>query len=74
MDGIKVATRTNPHFGTIIKSYAERRFEGNMLSLCEPDFSRLMYLENSDFPENWMKYASAYGSTEYTKILETVKK
>ena len=74
IDGIKVATRTNPHFGTIVKSYAERHFEGNMLSLCEPDFSRLMYLENRNFPENWMKYARDYGSDEYTKIFETVKK
>ena len=74
VDGIKVATRTNPCFGTIIKSYAERSFEGNMLSLCEPDFSKLIKLDNSSFPADWMKYASAPESEEYKNLLKLIRK
>ena len=73
VDGIKVASRTNPSFGTIIKAYAERSFEGNILSLCEPDFSRLISLDNKSFPDGWMKYASRPGSPEYQKILDAVR-
>ncbi|MBO5791296.1 MAG: hypothetical protein J6S54_02350 [Lentisphaeria bacterium] len=73
VDGIKVASRTNPSFGTIIKAYAERSFEGNILSLCEPDFSRLISLDNKRFPDGWMKYASCPGSPEYQKILDAVR-
>ena len=74
VDGIKVASRTNPSFGTIIKAYAERSFEGNILSLCEPDFSRLIHLENADFPENWMQYAHTPGTPEYENIMKAVRK
>ena len=74
VDGIKVASRTNPSFGTIIKAYAERSFEGNMLSLCEPDFSKLIHLENKAFPENWMPCAAAPGTQEYENILKAVKR
>ena len=73
VDGIKVASRTNPHFGSIIKAYAERSFTGNMLSLCEPDFSRLIYLENKSFPAGWMKHSDPV-TPEYKDILESVKK
>ena len=74
VDGIKVASRTNPSFGTIIKAYAERSFEGNILSLCEPDFSRLISLDNKSFPDGWMKHASSPDSPEYQKILDAVRK
>jgi collagenase-like PrtC family protease len=74
VDGIKVASRTNPHFGTIIKAYAERSFTGNILSLCEPDFSKLIYLENSAFPANWMGNAKNSGTSEYNSLIGTVKK
>ena len=74
VDGIKVASRTNPHFGTIIKAYAQRSFDGNMLSLCEPDFSKLMYLENKAFPENWMASAGTAGTPEYNSLLGIVQK
>ena len=74
VDGIKVASRTNPHFGTIIKAYAERSFTGNILSLCEPDFSKLIYLENSAFPANWMGNAKNSGTPEYNSLIGTVKK
>ncbi len=37
----------------MIAAYAERRFDGNMLSLCEPDFSALAYLDNRRFPRAW---------------------
>lgn len=72
-DGIKVATRTNPHFGSIIKAYAQRSFDGNMLSLCEPDFSKLIYLENKSFPQGWRKHLNP-DTPEYKSILERVKK
>ena len=74
VDGIKVASRTNPHFGTIIKAYAERSFAGNILSLCEPDFSKLIHLENSAFPANWMKGAKTSGTPEYDSLIGSVKK
>lgn len=74
VDGIKVASRTNPHFGTIIKAYAQRSFDGNMLSLCEPDFSKLMYLENKAFPEHWMASAGISGTPEYNSLLGIVQK
>ena len=74
VDGIKVATRTNPSFGTIIKSYAERSFDGNILSLCEPDFSKLIHLENKNFPPGWMKDAAHPGSVEYNNLLKAVKR
>jgi len=38
----------------VIAAYARRSFDGNMLSLCEPDFSALAYLDNTRFSDDWL--------------------
>jgi collagenase-like PrtC family protease len=53
VDGIKLATRQHRDPAKVIAAYAEGRFDGNILSLCEPDFSVLAYLENRRFPHDW---------------------
>ena len=53
VDGIKLATRTHRNPAAVIAAYAGRSFDGNMLSLCEPDFSVLAYLDNRRFPAGW---------------------
>ncbi len=72
VDGIKVATRTNPCFGTIVKAYAERSFNGNPLSLCEPDFSGFINLDNRKFPDNWHSIARYPESPAYQDLLEQI--
>lgn len=72
VDGIKLATRTNPCFGTIIKAYAERSFCGNILNLCEPDFSGCIKLDNQRFPADWHRIARDPGSTAYQTLLQEV--
>jgi len=46
VDGIKLATRTNRDPEKVITSYINQKFSGNILSLCEPDFSSLRYIDN----------------------------
>jgi collagenase-like PrtC family protease len=53
VDGIKLATRQHRDPATVIAAYAERAFDGNMLSLCEPDFSALAFFDNRRFPSDW---------------------
>jgi len=53
-DGIKLATRVHRDPARVIAAYARRSFDGNMLSLCEPDFSALAYLDNRRFPDDWL--------------------
>ena len=53
-DGIKLATRVHRAPARVIAAYARRAFDGNMLSLCEPDFSALAYLDNTRFSDDWL--------------------
>lgn len=54
VDGVKLATRTTVRPETVVESYARGSYDGNMLALCEPDFSGLCHLDNTRFPPNWM--------------------
>ena len=53
VDGIKLATRVHRNPAAVIAAYARGTFDGNMLALCEPDFSALAYLDNPRFPRDW---------------------
>ncbi len=55
VDGVKLATRSHRDPMTVIGAYAAGRFDGNTLSLCEPDFSSLCYLDNARFPSDWLR-------------------
>jgi hypothetical protein len=37
----------------VIAAYAEGGFDGNMLSLCDPDCSALASVNNRRFPRDW---------------------
>lgn len=54
VDGIKLATRVHRDPARVIAAYACRTFDGNTLSLCEPDFSALAYLDNKRFSDHWL--------------------
>jgi collagenase-like PrtC family protease len=53
VDGVKLATRSHRNPGAVIAAYTGRSLDGNMLSLCEPDFSALAFLDNLRFPDDW---------------------
>jgi collagenase-like PrtC family protease len=55
VDGIKLATRVHRDPEWVISSYVKRAFEGNTLSLAEPDFSKLCYLDNTAFHDDWLE-------------------
>jgi len=63
-DGIKLATRTHQEPWRVIDSYVQGCFDGNILSLCEPDFSKIAYLNIKSLSENWM---SEIDNVEYEK-------
>lgn len=55
VDGVKLATRVHLDPRKVVEAYAQRRYSGNVLGLCEPDFSSLQYIENetvSDYIKN----------------------
>ena len=78
VDGIKLATRVHRNPGIVIDAYAERKFNGNALSLCEPDFSGLCHIDNKSFPTGWIDTLSGLNDKEYEKycqeIFERVKR
>ena len=53
VDGIKLATRVHRNPAAVIAAYAGGEFEGNILGLCEPDFSALAFFDNRRFPADW---------------------
>jgi hypothetical protein len=55
VDGVKLATRSHRDPRKVIAAYAAGRFEGNTLSLFEPDFSALYCLDNARFPGDWLR-------------------
>ncbi len=57
VDGIKLATRTNLDPRRVIEAYVKESFDGNMLTLCEPDFSGLAEIRNKSFPADWLENA-----------------
>lgn len=55
VDGVKLATRVHHDPAAVIAAYAHRDFDGNILSLCEPDFSGLCRLDNKRFSGDWLR-------------------
>lgn len=72
VDGVKLATRTSHGFERIVQAYAERSFRGNVLSLCEPDFSAIAMLDNNKFPTNWLETTNNPNTPEYEKLFRLV--
>lgn len=56
VDGVKLATRTHKDPLSIIQAYAQRSYIGNMLQLCEPDYSRLHYLDNKKIEISYLTF------------------
>jgi hypothetical protein len=53
---IKLSTRRVPEPGKIIRAYAERHYEGNLLDLLDPRHSEAFapyIIRNSAFPADW---------------------
>ena len=72
VDGIKLATRVHMMPEKVIAAYAQRNFEGNTLSLLEPDFSSLRYIENSAFPNSWITQLSNLNNKKYDKCCQEI--
>ena len=53
---VKLSTRNVPEPGKIIKAYAERHYDGNLLDLLDPQHSAAfapLMLHNPSFPSDW---------------------
>ncbi|MFA6713953.1 MAG: hypothetical protein WC082_06635 [Victivallales bacterium] len=78
VDGIKLATRSHRRPEVVIESYVSRKHDGNMLSLCEPDFSGLGFIDNSRFPASWQSGLNNLPECEYDnyckKVMKNVKR
>ena len=72
VDGIKLATRSNKNPDKVIGSYVCGNFGGNMLSLCEPDFSGLCFIDNSQFPSSWRSRLSGLPDNEYENYCKEI--
>jgi collagenase-like PrtC family protease len=72
VDGIKLATRSHRNPARVITSYILRKYEGNILALCEPDFSSLCILENSRFPADWMDKLETFSEAEQEQYCKEV--
>ena len=58
---VKIATRTNERPLNLIKSYIDRSFHGNVLSLLEPNHSAVLggyTIDNKSFPHDFFKRTS----------------
>jgi hypothetical protein len=51
VDGVKLATRVQHHPRKVVEAYISGHYSGNILGLCEPDFSSLQYIENSEISD-----------------------
>ena len=74
VDGIKLATRVHRQPEIVIKSYSQRKFDGNILGLCEPDFSTLCHIDNSSFPEQWLHCLEQLNDKEYNNYCQEIFK
>jgi len=55
---VKLATRMHANPRKVIQAYAEGKFNGNLLDLCEPSHEHLFpgyVIANSRFPKDWFK-------------------
>jgi collagenase-like PrtC family protease len=61
---VKLATRLHARPDMVIRAYAERRHDGNLLDLMEPGFSSAFapfLVDNRRFPEDWFDRTSHCG-------------
>jgi len=61
---VKLATRLHDRPWAVLRAYASRRHEGNLLDLLEPGFSPALapwVVDNSRFPDDWFERTSACG-------------
>jgi collagenase-like PrtC family protease len=57
-DVVKLATRMHERPWVVLRAYVERRYDGNLLDLFEPGFSRAFapyVVDNSRFPADWFE-------------------
>jgi len=60
-DTVKLATRMHCRPAMVIRAYAERKYYGNLLDLCEPGFGPAIapwIIDNSKFPPDWFEKTS----------------
>lgn len=72
VDGVKLATRVHRDPKKVIESYTRRSFDGNTLSLCEPDFSAMRYIDNKCFPNSWIKDLQSFTNEEYENYCQEI--
>jgi len=59
---VKLATRMHSRPETVIGAYADGRFYGNLLDLCEPGFGPALYphiIDNRSFPKDWFDHVTS---------------
>lgn len=59
---MKLATRMHSHPRMVISAYVNQSFDGNLLSLFEPGFSRAFtpyYIDNKSFPDDFFEHISS---------------
>lgn len=74
VDGIKLATRAHRNPEKVIKAYAERKFDGNVLSLSEPDFSGIYYIDNTLLHKKWTRRFEEMPELEHQQYCREVLK
>ena len=60
-DTVKLATRMHDRPHAVIRAYANRRHEGNLLDLCEPGYAPAFapwVIDNTRFPPDWFERTS----------------
>lgn len=60
-DVVKLATRMHQHPRLVVQAYADRRYHGNLLDLCEPGFASAFapyIIDNDRFPADWFAHTS----------------
>jgi hypothetical protein len=58
---VKLATRMHARPELVIAAYVKRRYEGNLLDLCEPGYGPAFapyIVDNARFPEDWFARTS----------------
>ena len=83
-DGVKIATRISPCPGSILDAYVQRKYNGNILELTEPNHAAAFYpqvLNNRVFPEDYFAVrhhcngdcaSCGYCERLYPKLVETL--
>jgi len=61
IDCVKLATRSSLNYQEIVRAYIDNKFNGNILSLLEPNFAEIYYpliIENQLFPKDFFSKIS----------------